>query len=126
MIRSILIGLVAGQRSMTPLAVLAGAARQGALPEGGPAAQLLKHPAVAAGAVTLAAAEMAGDKMKSAPDRIVLAGLAARLATADFAGAVLAPEGKRPTGALLGAAAAVALPAAKTMAAAVATARGVR
>ncbi len=37
MLASFLIGLVAGQRAMTPLAVLAGAARRGALPTEVPA-----------------------------------------------------------------------------------------
>ncbi|WP_425228128.1 DUF4126 domain-containing protein [Sphingomonas sp.] len=108
MIRSFLIGLVAGQRAMTPLAVLAGAARNGLLAPDAPGAKLLTHPLVAAGAVTLASGEMAGDKMKSAPDRIVPSGLAARLATGAFAGAVLAPSGRRRVGALIGAGTAVA------------------
>jgi uncharacterized membrane protein len=107
MIRSILIGLVAGQRAMTPLAVLAGAARRGTLRADDDATQLLANPLVATGAVALAAAEMAGDKMKTAPDRIVALGLAARLITSSFAGAVLAPKDKRAVGALLGAATAV-------------------
>lgn len=71
MIRSFLIGLVAGQRSMTPLAVVAAGARNGTLPHGAPLAGFIAHPVIAAGTVTLAAAEMAGDKMKTAPDRIV-------------------------------------------------------
>ena len=99
MLRSILIGLVAGQRAMTPLAVIAAAARRGTLPAGTPA--LLGHPAVAAGAVALAAAEMAGDKMKTAPDRTIAPGLIGRGLTAAFAGAALAPKGERRTGAAL-------------------------
>ena len=106
MLRSILIGLVAGQRAMTPLALVAGAARQGTLPDDAP--ELLRHPAVAAGAVALAAAEMAGDKMPSAPNRTVAAGLLARAATAGFAGAALAPKGERRTAAALAVATAVA------------------
>jgi uncharacterized membrane protein len=104
MLRSILIGLVAGQRAMTPLAVLAGAARQGRLPD---APGWLGHPIVAGGAVALAAAEMAGDKMKTAPDRIVPAGLLARSVTAAFAGAVLAGPERRRLGGVLAAMAAV-------------------
>jgi uncharacterized membrane protein len=106
MLRSILIGLVAGQRAMTPLALVAGAARRGTLPGDAPA--LLRHPAVAAGAVALAAAEMAGDKMASAPDRTVLPGLAARTLTSAFAGAALAPKDQRRTAAALAVAAALA------------------
>jgi uncharacterized membrane protein len=105
-LRSILIGLVAGQRAMTPLALVAGAARRGTLPDDAP--ELLRHPAVAAGAVALAAAEMAGDKMPSAPNRTVVAGLLARAATAGLAGAALAPKEQRRTAAALAVATAVA------------------
>jgi len=106
MFRPILIGLAAGQRAMTPLAVLAGAARRGALPADAP--RFLSHPAVAAGGVLLAAGEMVGDKQKTAPDRIVPAGLAARSLTSAFAGAVLAGRERRVQGAVFAAAAAVA------------------
>ena len=87
MLRSFLIGLVAGQRGMTPLAVVAGAARQGTLSAGAPGARLLAHPVGAGGAVALAAAEMAGDKMATAPDRTIPPGLIARAMSAGFAGA---------------------------------------
>jgi uncharacterized membrane protein len=107
MLASFLIGLVAGQRAMTPLSVLAGAARRGELPAGAPLAGLLANPLIAAGAVALAAGEMAGDKMPSAPDRTVAIGLLARSVTAGFAGAVLAPADRRPAGAALAVAAAV-------------------
>ncbi|WP_182084796.1 DUF4126 domain-containing protein [Aureimonas sp. ME7] len=105
MLRSLLIGLVAGQRAMTPLAVVAGAARQNTLPPG-PLADLLRLPVVTGGAVALAAAEMAGDKMRTAPDRTVVAGLLARTLTAAFAGASLAPREQRMEGAALAIAAA--------------------
>ncbi|MCW2763528.1 MAG: hypothetical protein JWR85_3729 [Marmoricola sp.] len=108
MLRSILIGLVAGQRAMTPLSVLAGAARRGELDADAPGVALLAQPVVAAGAVALAAAEMAGDKMPSAPDRIVPIGLVARSATAGYAGAVLAPTGQRRLGAAVAVTAAIA------------------
>jgi uncharacterized membrane protein len=108
MLRSILIGLVAGQRAMTPLALMAGAARRGRLPEDAPGRTLLANPLVASGTVALAAAEMAGDKMKTAPDRIVLPGLVARTATAAFAGAALAPANQRKGAAVLAAATAIA------------------
>lgn len=107
MLASLLIGLAAGQRAMTPPAVLALAARQGALPSGAPAGSLLRRPGALAGLLALGLAEMAGDKMPSAPDRTVLPGLLARSITAAFAGAVLAPRAQRPAGA--GLAAAVAL-----------------
>lgn len=107
MIRSILMGLVAGQRSMTPLAAVAAAARKGNLPPGAPLERLISHPVVAGGTVALAAAEMAGDKMKSAPDRVVALGLIARTLTSAYAGAALAPRGERTAGAILGVAAAL-------------------
>jgi uncharacterized membrane protein len=108
MLRSLLMGLVAGQRAMTPLAALAGAARRGTLPHDNAPARLLAGPLPAAGAVAMAAAEIAGDKMKSAPDRTVLVGLLARAATSGFAGAVLAPPRRQLAGAALGMGAAIA------------------
>lgn len=108
MLRSILMGLVAGQRSMTPLAALAGAARRGTLPNDNAEARLMRHPLIAAGGVALAAAEMAGNKMTSAPDRTVFLGLLARTITGGFAGAALAPRQHQLAGAALSIGAAVA------------------
>lgn len=108
MIASILIGLAAGSRSMTPLAAVSDAARRGALPAGGGAPAWLGHPVVAAGSKLLAAGELWGDKLKSAPDRIVPAGILARLITGGLAGAALAPRRQAVLGGLLGAGAAVA------------------
>jgi uncharacterized membrane protein len=56
----------------------------------------------------MAAAEMAGDKMKTAPDRTVALGLLARTISGGFAGAALAPPRRQVSGAALGVAAAVA------------------
>ncbi|GGD56251.1 DUF4126 domain-containing protein [Aurantiacibacter arachoides] len=91
-------GFVAGQRSMTPLAAVAAAARQGTLPPDALLREFVAHPVIAGGTVALAAAEMAGDKMKSAPDRIVPLGLIARTLTAAYAGAALARPGERVAG----------------------------
>lgn len=102
MLRSILMGLVAGQRAMTPLSALAGAARRGTLPYDNATARLMARPLPAAGGVTAAAAEMAGDKMKSAPDRTVFLGLLARTITSGFAGATLAPPKRQLAGAAVG------------------------
>ena len=99
MIRSFLIGLVAGQRGMTPLAAIATATRRREIPVTLPLQGLLLDPTIAAGTALLAAAEMAGDKMKTAPDRIVPIGLAVRSVTAAYAGAALAPKDKRAIGA---------------------------
>lgn len=102
MLASFLMGLVGGQRAMTPLATVAVAAARGGLPAGNGAPRIMAHPLVAAGAVALAAGEMAGDKMKTAPDRIVPIGLAARFITSAIAGAALAPRRQRWLGAAVG------------------------
>ena len=95
MLASIQMGLVGGQRAMTPLATVAIAAARGELPDDNGAPKLLGHPLVAAGTLALAVAEMAGDKQKTAPDRIVSIGLAARFVTSAIAGAALAPRKQR-------------------------------
>lgn len=55
----------------------------------------------------MAAGELWGDKLKSAPDRIVAAGLAARAVTGAVAGMAMAPKRHREIAAATGAAAAV-------------------
>lgn len=95
MITSLLIGLVGGQRAMTPLAVVAVAAARGELTSDSGAPKILANSLVAGGALVLAIAEMAGDKLKTAPDRIVPSGLAARFVTSAIAGAALAPRRQR-------------------------------
>ncbi|SEN07610.1 Uncharacterized membrane protein [Sphingomonas gellani] len=102
MLASFLMGLVGGQRAMTPLATVAVASARGELPKDNGAPALLAHPLVAAGAVALAIGEMAGDKQKTAPDRIVPIGLAARFVTSAVAGAALAPKRQRWLGAAIG------------------------
>ena len=97
MMRSILMGAVAGARAMTPLAALAATRGRGG-----------RAPVLAAGTVALAAGELAGDKLRSAPDRTVPAGIAGRLVSGAIAGAACAERDDRLAGALLGAAAAVA------------------
>lgn len=101
MIRSFLIGLVAGQRGLTPLVAIATATRRHDIPADLPLQKLLLNPVVAGGSALLAAAEMGGDKMKSAPDRILPIGLAVRSVTAAYAGAALAPKDKRWLGATI-------------------------
>jgi len=103
MIRSLLIGLVAGQRSMTPLAATTLAAVSGRLRLGHGLPVFLAKPLVAAGSVVLAVGELAGDKMASAPDRTILPGVTARLITGALAGATLGPAKNRMTAATLGA-----------------------
>jgi uncharacterized membrane protein len=101
MLASFLIGLVGGQRAMTPLAAVSIAAARGELPDDNGAPAILAHPLVAAGTLVLAIGEMAGDKQKTAPDRIVPIGLAARFVTSAIAGAALAPREERWAGAAL-------------------------
>jgi uncharacterized membrane protein len=107
MIRSFLIGLAAGARAMTPLAAVSDAAHKGALPADNGAPAWLGHPLVAAGSKALAAGELWGDKLPSAPDRIVPVGIAARLVSGGLAGAALAPRRHALLGGALGATAAV-------------------
>jgi len=108
MLASFLMGLVGGQRAMTPLAAVAIAAARDELPADNGAPKLLSHPVVAAGALALAIGEMAGDKQKTAPDRIVAIGLAARFVTSAIAGASLVPRRQRWIGAAVGGLTAVA------------------
>ena len=105
MLSSFLIGATAGARALTPLATVSDAASRGELPNARP--RWLGHPLVAVATTALAAGELWGDKLKSAPDRIVPAGIAARLVTGALAGAALAPRNRTALGAALGAAAAV-------------------
>ena len=107
MLTSFLMGLVGGQRAMTPLAAVSVAAASGALPIDNGAPEIIGHPLAAAAAIALAASEMAGDKMKTAPDRIVPIGLLARFITSALAGAALAPMRQRWGGAALGGSTAV-------------------
>ncbi len=107
MIRSFLIGLVAGSRAMTPFAAVSEAARRGTLPANNGAPSWLGSPMVAAGSKLLAAGELWGDKLHSAPDRIVPAGIAARILSGGLAGAALAPRRYALLGGILGATAAV-------------------
>lgn len=108
MLRSFLLGLAGGMRSMTPLAAVAIAAHDRKLPETDAPIALLGHPAVVAGTVALAAGELIGDKIPSAPDRIVAPGIAARVATGAITGAAVASRDERLAGAALGVLGAVA------------------
>lgn len=99
MIRSILMGIVAGSRSMTPLAVVANAARRGELPADNGAPKFLGHPLVSLATIALAVYELVGDKQKSAPNRIIPPAIVVRAGNAAFAGMVLAPRKERVTAA---------------------------
>ncbi|TGX49633.1 DUF4126 family protein [Sphingomonas gei] len=95
MIRSILIGIVAGSRSMMPLAMVANAARAGQLPADNGAPRFLAHPLVSLGTTALATYELVGDKQKAAPDRIIPPAVVIRSLNAAFAGMALAPRNQR-------------------------------
>ena len=104
---SALIGAVASARSMTPMATLAAARLLGRRTPG--ELPLLDRPVFKYGALAMGAGELAGDKMKSAPDRTVFLGLLARVLSAGIAGSALAPEGQEKTGAAVAVATAVPL-----------------
>ncbi|MCS0587800.1 hypothetical protein ACFQ09_00625 [Massilia norwichensis] len=93
---SILIGAVASARSMTPMATLATARLAGRDTTGTLA--LLDRPLFKYGALAMGVGELAGDKMKTAPDRTVFLGLLARVMSAGIAGAALAPRGREQAG----------------------------
>ncbi len=107
LIFSSLIGAVASARSMTPMATIAAARLLGRRTPG--KLVLLDRPLFTAGALAMGVGELAGDKMKSAPDRTVFLGLLARTLSAGIAGAALAPEGEEKAGAVTAVATAVPL-----------------
>lgn len=102
MLQPFLMGLIGGQRAMTPLAMVAVAAARGELPADSGVPRLLTHPLAATAATLLAVGEMAGDKQPTAPDRVVAVGLAARFVTSAIAGMALAPKDRRWLGAAVG------------------------
>ena len=107
LLSSALIGAVASARSMTPMATLA-AARLAHRRNSGKLV-LLDRPVVKLGALAMGLGELAGDKMKTAPDRTVFLGLLARVMSAGIAGAALAPKGREQAGAAVAVATAVPL-----------------
>jgi uncharacterized membrane protein len=107
MIRPILIGLVTGLRSFPPVALVSLAMNQGRLPAGGGAVGRLGRRAMVSGTAALAAAELAGDKMKWAPDRTIAPGLLVRAITGALSGAGVTRPGDHRAGAVAGAVAAV-------------------
>ncbi len=104
---SALIGAVASARAMTPMATLAATRLLGHRTPG--RLVLLDRPLFQAGALAMGAGELAGDKMKTAPDRTVFMGLLARVLSAGIAGAALAPRGHEKAGAATAVATAVPL-----------------
>ncbi|WP_374468952.1 hypothetical protein [Phenylobacterium sp.] len=107
LLSSALIGAVASARAMTPMAALAAARLAGRRTPG--RLVLLDQPLFRFGALAMGAGELAGDKLKSAPDRTAFLGLLARAMSAGVAGAALAPRGREKAGAALAVAAAIPL-----------------
>lgn len=94
---SLLIGVVASARSMTPMAAIAAARLAGRRTPG--ELVLVDRAPLKWGALAMGAGELLGDKMKTAPDRTVLLGLLARVMSSGVAGAALAPRGHEAVGA---------------------------
>ncbi len=91
-----LLGVSAGLRSFTPLAVAAWFARMGKLPVTGTWASWVSHPA-AVGLFTAAAlGEYVGDKLPKTPNRTALVPLIGRLALGGLVGAIVATAFRRP------------------------------
>jgi uncharacterized membrane protein len=107
LLSSVLIGAVASARSMTPMATIATARLAHRKTPG--ELFLLDRPMCKYGALAMGLGELAGDKMKTAPDRTVFLGLLARVMSAGIAGAALAPRGKEKAGAAVAIATAVPL-----------------
>lgn len=102
---SLVIGAVAGSRSMTPGALIAGAGLMGLRTPGRPAGLGSRVGKVAA--LVLGLGELLGDKQPSAPDRTEPGALMARALSACMAGMALAPRGRARLGGLLAVATAV-------------------
>ncbi len=102
---SLVIGAVAGSRSMTPGALIAGASLMGLRTPGRPAGLGSRVGKVAA--LVLGLGELLGDKQPSAPDRTEPGALMARALSACMAGMALAPRGRARLGGLLAVATAV-------------------
>ena len=102
---SLMIGAVAGSRSMTPGALIAGAGLMGLRIPGRPAGLGSRVGKVAA--LVLGLGELLGDKQPSAPNRTEPGALMARALSACMAGMALAPRGRARLGGLLAVAAAV-------------------
>ena len=108
MILAFLIGVVAGLRALTPLAVVSWAAHLGLLHLQGTWLAFLAHPVTAWIATVLALVELVTDKLPATPSRKVPMQFGARIAVGALCGAaVTTPGGAMFLGILLGAIGAV-------------------
>jgi uncharacterized membrane protein len=103
-LRAFAIGVAAGLRALTPLAVVSFAAHDGRLRVGKTPLAFLTHPATRYVAAALAAAELINDKLPGTPSRKAPPAFAARVALGALCGAALTERGdSMVAGALAGA-----------------------
>jgi uncharacterized membrane protein len=86
---ALLIGVVAGLRSLTAPAVVAWAAMLHWINLSGTWASWLEHPVIVAAISVLAVAELVGDKLPKAPSRTSPPAFGARIVLGAFGGAVI-------------------------------------
>lgn len=108
--RAVLLGAVAGMRSMAPLAAVSRRLSQGAVEAEGVAQRALARPQVARALTLAAAGELVADKMPFIPARIDPLPLAGRIVSGGLAAwaATSRARGSRAGAALVGACAAAA------------------
>ncbi len=102
MLASFLMGLVGGQRAMTPLATVAVAAARGELSADNGAPGIIANRFVAAGPPGARRRRVRRRQAETAPNRIIPIGLAVRLVTSAVAGAALTSKRRRWAGATIG------------------------
>ena len=90
-----LLGVSAGLRSFTPIAVASWFASLGKLPVTGTWASWIAHPAAVASFTAAAAGEYIGDKLPNTPNRTSPLGLVGRLALGGTVGAIMASSFRR-------------------------------
>ena len=91
-----LLGVSAGFRSFTPLAVAAWFAKAGKLPVTGTWASWIAHPAAVGIFTAAAVGEYVGDKLPNTPNRTSPLGLVGRLSLGGMVGAIVATAYRRP------------------------------
>ncbi len=92
----VLLGVSAGLRSFTPIAVTSWFAYLGKLPVTGTWASWIAHPAAVGISTAAALGEYVGDKLPNTPDRTSPMGLVGRLSLGGLVGAIIATALRRP------------------------------
>lgn len=100
-VSAFLIGVIAGLRALTPLAVVSWAARLGRLPLAGTSLALLSAAAAPWIVSLLALGEIVNDKLPKTPSRKAPAGFGARLVTGALCGASIGVAGGSLAGGLI-------------------------